>query len=64
MPRVDELVLAPLRLPLSSTSLMAEEPMSRPTRFLDFSEQQDFAPPKKFKRLGAFTFGYFGWLSK
>src|SRR6266498_3956924 len=44
---------------MSSTSLTAEEPMSRPTRFLDFLNST-LTPPKEFKRFRAWTTGYVG----
>jgi hypothetical protein len=43
----------------SSTSLIAEEPMSRPTRFFVFLNST-VSPPKNLKRLRASTKSYFG----
>ena len=43
----------------SSTSLTAEEPMSRPTRFFVFLNST-LPLPKNLRRFRAFTLGYFG----
>ncbi len=45
---------------LSSTSLIAEDPMSRPTRFLDFLNNT-LCPTEKRKTVTGFDLDLFGW---